>query len=79
MIQKISQQNKNGFSLIEVLVAAGVASIVGLAIATQVANTARQNANIQQHLEVEMEQTFNRILSDPIICTCMFQGPPDKT
>lgn len=73
-------QNKKGFSLIEILVAVGIVSIVGFALTTLFISTQKQNKFIEQKLEkVELEQSIVKLLSDNSTCSCLLNGPAWST
>lgn len=66
---------QRGFSLLEVLVAAGIVSFIGLAMTSTTVNLLRQNKGLQQKLEsIELEQNIVRLLSDGTSCDCIFNG-----
>lgn len=65
--------SKAGFSILEVLIAAGIMAIVTLGIATSIANLQKQNKAVQQKLEsIELKQQLISIFSSRNSCKCMF-------
>lgn len=70
------QQKMNGFSLIEILVAAGLISIIGLSVASLMVSFHKENKSLSEKLEsIELEQGLNRILADNSSCSCLFDSP----
>lgn len=68
-------QDKAGFSLVELLVAIGIMSIIMAGMAALGVNLSRESKALQQKLEtIEMEQVLVRLMSERSACDCMFRG-----
>lgn len=69
------RENNTGFSIIEVLVALGIMSMVGLGVMTVASDSGTHSQILKNKLELlEIEQAIVRLVSDKNSCGCMFQG-----
>jgi type II secretory pathway pseudopilin PulG len=65
-----------GFSIIEIMVAAGLISVIALGVASMMVSFQKENRALSEKLEsIELEQGLSRILADSATCGCLFDSP----
>lgn len=68
--------NSRGFSMVEAMVAFGIVSIIGLAMATSMANMSRQTRALNEKLsQMEALRFLTTALAQPQICRAMLTSP----
>ncbi len=68
-------RSSRGFSLVEVLITAGMLMTVSLAVAYVILAAQRENRSIQEKIEIlQLEQHLKALLLNPDTCKCMFDG-----
>lgn len=72
------KKNKNAFSLLEVLLASGVISVIALGTVTLMENSNKSNkANVEMNSALQYVQSVDQLLSNTNTCTRNF-GPPGQ-
>ena len=62
-------KNSRGFSIVEVLVAIGIMSIIGLGMATMIANQNKEAGALDEKMALQSLQTqIMNVLSSPTFC-----------
>lgn len=70
------KSQEQGFSLLEVIVSVGILGIMTWATTGMIISLMNENKVLSEKLEsIELEQSVNRLTTESIACSCMFDSP----
>lgn len=68
-------KNESGYSLIEIMISAGVMMVIAMGAATLISNQNREMQSVTERLKVgELKVAVSQVLANSSFCSCLFRG-----